>query len=223
MSQSSSATVLFDIDGTLVDSNYLHVEAWARTFDDLGAPVDSWRIHRSIGMDSGKLLQSLLGTDTGPQADRAREIHTTHYDEIAPRLRPFEGARELIAELSRRDVHVVLATSAPGNELDNLLKTLRVDEWVTAVTSAEDVEVAKPDPDVLLAAIEKSDADPRRSILVGDTVWDVAAASRAGLSCIAVETGGISRAELESAGAVAVYTNVSELLAALDNSRIMEL
>jgi HAD superfamily hydrolase (TIGR01509 family) len=209
--------VLFDIDGTLVDSNYLHVEAWAHAFDEAGASVDSWRIHRAIGMDSAELLHELAGDDS-ELAERAKGLHDELYPELADRLRAFDGARELVAELASRGLTVVLATSAPEDELKNLRAVLDVEDSIAVVTSANDVETAKPAPDIVEVALERADVAPDAAIMVGDSVWDVKAAARAGVRCVGVLSGGISEAELRDAGAVAVYPDVAALLAGLDAS-----
>jgi HAD superfamily hydrolase (TIGR01509 family) len=212
-------TVLFDIDGTLVDSNYLHIEAWARAFDRVGTPVDSWRIHRGIGMDSEKLLESLLGDDTDA-ADRAKELHDTFYSELTHRLRPFANARELVGELARRGKTVVLATSAPEGELKNLREVLDIEDSIEVVTSSNDVETAKPAPDIVQVALERADVAASDALMIGDSVWDVEAAGHAGVRCIGVLAGGVSEAELRDAGAIAVYTDVAALLRELDGSPI---
>jgi HAD superfamily hydrolase (TIGR01509 family) len=196
--------VLFDIDGALADSNYLHVEAWHRAFAAVGHPVDAWRIHRAIGMDSSKLLDALLGHAADTVGDDAKEKHTEFYETLTDRLRPIEGARELLAALDERGHAVVLATSAPQHELNILLDVLEVGPDVDAVTSSEDVSSAKPDPDIIEVALDKADVPADRAILVGDAVWDVKAASRAGVPTIGVLSGGYSRAELADAGAIAV-------------------
>src|SRR4051812_44345960 len=110
---SEPRAVLFDIDGTLVDSNYLHVEAWSHAFRDVGAPVDTWRIHRLIGMDSAMLLEPLLGDRLDELGERAKELNSAYYMDMSDRLRVFDGSRELIADLIDRGVRVTLATSAP--------------------------------------------------------------------------------------------------------------
>jgi HAD superfamily hydrolase (TIGR01549 family) len=214
--------VLFDIDGTLVDSNYLHVDAWDRALAEIGHPVDVWRIHRGIGMDSGKLLEGLLG-DAPELHSAAKEEHARFYAESNSRLRPIAGARDLLHELARRDYQVVLATSAPQEELDALLDVLDVGGDVDAVTSGEDVETAKPDPDIIESALEKASSPASRAVMVGDAVWDMKAAARAGVISIGVLTGGYSREELLDAGATAVYDDVAELLAELDDSPIADL
>jgi beta-phosphoglucomutase-like phosphatase (HAD superfamily) len=139
--------VFFDIDGTLIDSNYLHIEAWERAFADLDVPVDAWRLHRSIGMDAGKLLEALIPEGQSDEiADKAKELHSKYYEELVPRLRAFEGGRELVKELAGRGLSVVLATSAPEEELKHLRAVLDLEPVLAEITSGEDVETAKPDP-----------------------------------------------------------------------------
>lgn len=213
-------TVLFDIDGTLVDSNYLHVDAWDRALVAVDHPVDVWRIHRGIGMDAGRMLSELVGDDDALQ-QRAKDEHARLYADMADRLRPISGARDLLRELSRRGLTVVLATSAPQEELDALLAVLDLDEPVDAVTSAEDVDDAKPAPDVVGRALEKAGAAASEAIMVGDAVWDIESAGRAGVTAVAVLTGGSSADQLRDAGAVAVYDDVASLLAQLDASPLV--
>src|SRR3546814_8986146 len=215
-------TVLFDIDGTLVDSNYLHVDAWSRAFAEAGRPVDTWRIHRDIGMDSTKLLDDLLGDEADTVGPVAKKAHGRLYAAMSDRLRPFEGARELLRELAARGHTVVLATSAPQEELDALLKVLDLGDTIDVVTSAEDADTAKPAPDILQVALERAAAARERAVMIGDAVWDVEAAGRAGVRCIGVLTGGTARSELETAGTVAVYQDVAEILAGLDESILIE-
>lgn len=209
---------LFDIDGTLVDSNYLHVEAWSRAFDDIGHPVDSWRIHRSIGMDSEKLLDALLGDADSDTRNRASERQSSYYSSTMDRLRPFAGGRDLLRELASRGMTVVLATSAPESELAALRSTLDIEDAVDVVTSSEDVDTAKPDPGIVQVALERASVRPGEAVMIGDSVWDMQAAGRAGVACIGVLSGGISRNELRDAGASAVYDDVEDLLRHLDGS-----
>lgn len=210
--------VLLDIDGTLVDSNYLHVQAWSEAFGDIGAPVDTWRIHRAIGMDSGKMLEALLGDRSAQLGERAQQAHGDRYAALAPRLRPFRQARELLSTLDQRGLQVVLATSAPQEELSRLLDVLDAQEWIAHVTSAEDVESAKPEPDIVQVALRKAGVEPADALLVGDAVWDAESARRVGVGFVGLLSGGTSTDDLESAGALAVYDDVSALLADLDNS-----
>jgi HAD superfamily hydrolase (TIGR01509 family) len=215
--------VLFDIDGTLVDSNYLHVDSWSRTLADLEVDVDTWRIHRGIGLDSSKLLDELLGDRVEELGERAKDRHSEHYARSIERLRPIHGGRELLAALHERGARVVLATSAPGNELEELRRVLEVEDSLYAVTSSEDVETAKPEPDVIQVALEKAGVPAERAIMVGDARWDGVAASRAGVPFVGVLTGGISAGELRDAGAIAVYDSVADVLDHLDDGPIGEL
>jgi len=208
--------VLFDIDGTLVDSNYLHVEAWHRAFQATGLRVPSWRIHRSIGQDSAQLLTSLVGERSEDWNEHAKGLHTQFYEELASRLRVFDGARELILDLDRRGVRVVLATSAPQNELSMLLGLLDTDAAIHATTSADDVDTAKPDPDIISVAIERAGVSAAEAVMVGDAVWDMKASRRAGVTPYGVLSGGVSEAELREAGAADVFADASAVLAALD-------
>ncbi len=215
--------VLFDIDGTLVDSNYLHIQAWSESLNHLGHPVDDWRIHRCIGMDSKKLLAELLGDRLDRLGDVAKQEHATRYAELAGRLRLLAGARDLLAAVADRGLQVVLATSAPADELRNLLKVLDADQWTAHITSAEDVETAKPEPGLLEVALDKAAVPPHRAVMVGDAVWDGEAASRAKIPFIGVRSGGVSEAELTEAGAVAVYDDAADLLAGLDDDAVANL
>lgn len=214
-----ATAVLFDVDGTLVDSNYLHVHAWRRAFHELGRDVDSWRVHRAIGKGSGKLLATLLGEeDAGRVGDRAKELHSRFYLETAGLLRPFDRAPELVRELAGRGVRVVLATSAGPDELEALRKVLDVDDVVAGIVSGADVDATKPDPEPVVAALEKAGTTPEDTVFVGDAVWDVHAATKAGVRTVSVLSGGIGAAELLDAGAVAVYDDAAALLTRLDES-----
>ena len=223
-SSASQTAVIFDIDGTLVDSNYLHIDAWDRAFASAGHPVETWRIHRAIGMDSGKLIERLLepadGADVGSVSEVVKNAHGRFYAAMADRLRAFAGARELLGELAARGRTVVLATSAPQHELDTLLDVLKVGDSVDVVTSGADVESAKPDPDLVEVALTRASVSAEQAVMVGDSVWDVIAASRAGVATIGVLSGGYSADELLSAGAGAVYDDIADLLTHLDDSPI---
>ena len=209
---------LFDIDGTLIDSNYLHVDAWSRAFEELGWEVPAWRIHRSIGMDGNRLVETLLEDADASTRKRATELHSKLYLPLTSRLRAFDGARNLLRELTRRGLTVVLATSATQPELERLRAVLDVEDAVDVVTSSEDVETAKPSPDIVNVAVERAGVGPEEAVMIGDTVWDITAAERAGVACIALLTGGVSVHELRDAGAAAVYTDPLELLRGLDGS-----
>lgn len=223
MSGSGHAAVLFDVDGTLVDSNYLHVDAWVRAFVAVGRPVDAWRIHAAIGMDSDRLLERLLGAEAESLGEEANENHKANYAETAHLLRPLPGARELITVLAEHGVAIVLATSAPDDELALLRSVLDIDDLITATTNADDVDTAKPEPELVHIAIHRSGCPPDQVVFVGDSVWDMQAAARAGIGRIGVLSGGIGERDLRDAGAEEIFDDPAELLARLRNSRLTPL
>ncbi len=207
MSQDLRAGVLFDVDGTLMDTNYLHTLAWARAFRDVGewAPMNA--IHRLVGMGGDQLVPEVLGRENAV-AVRAR---SPRYNELIGEARPFPGARDLVATAYHRGLAVILATSSPVDELDILLTELDVDDFLDGTTTADDIDGSKPSPEVFLIAMVRYSLDPGRVIAVGDSIWDIRAARDAGIGCIAVETGGFSQHELSEAGALHVYRDVEEL------------
>jgi HAD superfamily hydrolase (TIGR01509 family) len=215
--------VLFDIDGTLVDSNYLHVHAWYRAFSELRIPVQSWQIHRSIGMDGGKLLETLAAAADDDARKQLKDLHTRYYQDTTPLLSPLPGARDILDRIDSLGLQVVLATSAPENELATLRAVLDRDDLVSTVTSSEDVETAKPEPDIVEIALDRAEVSPERAVFVGDAVWDAKASVRAGVACIGVLSGGYSRSELEQAGAAIVFDNVLDLCTHLAESPVQRL
>jgi HAD superfamily hydrolase (TIGR01509 family) len=223
MPANPSTAVLFDIDGTLVDSNYQHVDAWRRAFDAVGEQVDGWRIHRLIGMDGSMLLEELLGTSESDAAQQAKAFQTAYFAEHLDRLHLLPGARELLGALSDRGHAVVLATSAPESELQVLRRLLDIEGALWAVTGGDDVEAAKPDPGIVQNALQQAGVDADHAVMVGDAMWDVRAAGRAGVRCIGVRSGGVADSELTGAGAIAVYDDPADLLAQLDDSPISAL
>lgn len=218
---SSAPAVLFDIDGTLVDSNYLHVFAWQQAFDDIGVAVEAWRIHRGIGMDGTELITTLC-PDLG-DVEGAKDAHSRRYQALAPLLRTLPGAVQLLDSVVAAGLQVVLATSAPEDELATLRKVLGRDDIVSAITSSEDVDTAKPQPDIVAVALERAGVPADRAVFIGDSVWDVRAAKGVGVSTIGLRTGGTSRAELESEGAAAVYDGPADLLEHYDESPLSSL
>ena len=207
--------VLFDIDGTLVDSNYLHVDAWHRAFQTLGVDVEAWRIHRSIGQDSGQMIDSLVGDRDPHWVTEVKRLHAEHYSSLAPRLRAFAHARDLLSALAEQGHIVVLATSAPEDELRILLDVLDSDDAIHATTNGDDVDVAKPDPDIVRVALERAGVGPDEAVFVGDSVWDMMAASRVGVQPFGMLSGGNAGQLLIEAGAGAIFENPADLLARL--------
>ncbi len=215
--------VLFDVDGTLVDSNYLHVYAWQRAFADEGMSVAAWHIHRCIGMDGAKLVRTLSGDAPADVQERLSDGHSRYYRELTPLLAPLRGARALLHRVAGLGLQVVLATSAPEDELEALLKALDCDDVIAATTSSRDVDTAKPEPGIMRVALDRAGVDARDAVFVGDAVWDAHSAAGAGLPCIGVLSGGVSRAELREAGASPVFADAQDLLDQLDSTRIAEL
>lgn len=215
--------VLFDVDGTLVDSNYLHVHAWRRAFAEAHIAVESWRIHRAIGMDGSELVRLLSDDAPDDVRQRLKDLHSRYYLESAELLEPLPGARRLLERVAALDLPVVLATSAPEDELARLRKALDCDDLVAAVTSSADVDVAKPNPDIIGIALDRIGAPADRAVFVGDAIWDAQACVRAGLPSIGLLSGGVSRTELQTAGAAAVFDNAEDLLSHLDQSPIAAL
>jgi len=212
--------VLFDIDGTLVDTNYFHAVAWQRAFRQEGIQVAMTDVHHHTGQGSDRLVESVAPDRDPKRDDIISAAHAEHYASFFGVLETFPGVRDLLRRLADLGAQVVLATSASERELQALRDALDIEDALATVTSSADAEQSKPAPDILEVALERAGLAAERSIMVGDTVWDVEAALKAGMPCIGVLTGGISRGELLDAGAVAVYASVAELLDKLDESPI---
>ncbi|HEY2670557.1 MAG TPA: HAD family hydrolase [Rugosimonospora sp.] len=213
------AAILFDVDGTLVDTTYLHAVTWWQALIQHGHRVPMARIHRAVGMGSDRLLPYLL--DEQPDDDQIAALTATHaalYRPYWPHLVPLPGAGDLLRTCAARGLDVVLASSASDDELAALCEVLGADEVITAATSAADASTSKPAPDILQVALDRSDAAKGQAVFVGDSVWDVEAADRSGIPCIGVECGGTSRYELREAGAVEVYRDPAALCRELDRA-----
>ena len=207
-----TTAAILDIDGTLVDTNYHHAIAWFRAFRGRGITLPMWRIHRHIGMGGDKLIAALAGDEVERrEGDAIREIEGRCYLDLIGEVQPLEGARELIVELNQRMDAVVLASSAKEAEVEHYLDLLDARELADAWTTSADVEATKPEPDLVHAAMRKAEAES--GLMIGDSVWDCEAASRAGLDSVAVLTGGFSEQELREAGASAVFEQLHELRA----------
>ncbi|MEU7380509.1 HAD family hydrolase [Streptomyces sp. NPDC042207] len=210
---------VFDVDGTLVDTNHLHVTTWWEAFRQAGHRVPMHAIHRSVGLGSTDLIAHLLGEDRDKEQDsRLSAAHTALYAQYFDRLPALQDAGRLLRQLHRNDWTVVLATSASGPELSALRRAIDADEAIAATASSDDVEEGKPAPEPVAHALELAGVPAERAVFVGDTVWDMQAGSRAGVRCVAVLCGGIPRADLEQAGAGAVYDDPAHLLAGLSDS-----
>lgn len=203
-------TVILDVDGTLVDTNYHHAIAWHRALRDHGHAVQMWKVHRHIGMGGDQIVAALIGEDAaGEQGEAIRAAEAEAYGELIGEVDAMAGARELLEELHESDFDLVLASSARAEEVDHYLDLLDARELVDAWTTAADVERTKPAADLVCAALEKVEGGP--ALMVGDSVWDVRAAGAAGVRALAVLTGGFSDAELRDAGAIDVVEAIDEL------------
>jgi HAD superfamily hydrolase (TIGR01509 family) len=220
MTPATRPGVLYDVDGTLLDTNYLQVLAWWQAFRDTGHPdVSMADCHRAIGIASAELVGHLLGDDA-PDTEDVVEAKGRRYEPLRELVVAFPRVDELLAACREQGLAVVLATSGMESDLDWMQPAIGGEDVVDGATTSADVEAAKPAPDLLQTAVADHGLDPGRTVAVGDTIWDVRAARDAGLPCIALTCGGISRAELEDAGADEVYHDPADLLAHLDDSLI---
>ena len=210
---------LFDLDGTLVDSVYQHVLAWREALEQAGIELAVWRIHRRIGMSGGLFLDA-LGRETGRRLSaedvtRIQQTHATAFKRQVSTVRPLPGAVELLAYLSRSRVPWAIATSGRLESARPLLEMLTVAPGVPVITR-DQVEHAKPDPDLFLAAAAQLDVPADEAVVVGDSVWDLLAARRARALGVGLLSGGYGQDELELAGAYRVYQDPADLLRHLD-------
>jgi HAD superfamily hydrolase (TIGR01509 family) len=215
------ATAVLDIDGTLVDTNYHHAIAWFRAFvrHDIVLPI--WRIHRHIGMGGDQLVTALCGERTEQeQGDAIRDAEGEEYSKLIGEVRTMKGARDLIVALKDRGHVAVLASSAKADEVDVYLDLLDARDLADAWTTSADVDATKPAPDLVHAAVQRVEAEPADAVMVGDTPWDIKAAGAAGVSTLAVMTGGFAEQELREAGAAAVFESVAELCERLDETAL---
>jgi HAD superfamily hydrolase (TIGR01509 family) len=206
------AGVLFDVDGTLVDTTYLHAVCWWRAFRQHDHDVPMARIHRAIGMGSDKILDELLSADRDrDKDDELRTGHSALYAQYWDSLRPQPGAVELVRACAGHGLTVGLASSAAPPEFAALRRVLDVDDVLAGATNSGDAEESKPDPDIVRAALDRTGLRADSVVFVGDAVWDVYAAGKLSIPCVGLTCGGISAAELRDAGAVAVYADPAEL------------
>jgi HAD superfamily hydrolase (TIGR01549 family) len=206
----ADAAAILDVDGTLVDSNYQHAIAWYRAFRDHGHTLPVWQIHRHIGMGGDQIVTALLGeVAEREEGDAIRAGETQHYMATIDEVQPLPGARDLIVDLKERGRRVVLASSAKPEEVDHYLDLLEARDLADHWTTAGDVKRTKPNPDLVLAAMQKLDG--ALAMMVGDSTFDCKAARAAGIETLAVLTGGFSAQELFDAGALSVFDSIEEL------------
>jgi HAD superfamily hydrolase (TIGR01549 family) len=208
-------TVVLDIDGTLLDSNFHHTVAWVRAFRAHGHDVAAWRVHRAIGMGGDRLVAAASDDEVErTDGDAIRDTWEQEFDSMLEEPVLLTGATALLDALRERGFQVVLASSAIPRHAQRALDLLGAEERADAWTTSDDAEESKPDPELVEAAVAR--VEGRRSVLVGDSVWDVEAGRRADIPVVGVLSGGTSRDELESAGAAVVLTDVAELAERLD-------
>jgi HAD superfamily hydrolase (TIGR01549 family) len=211
---------LFDLDGTLVDSVYQHVLAWKAALDSEGIELAVWRIHRKIGMSGGLFTHQLLretGFDIDPvRIERLRRAHAESYNALGRSIRPLPGARELLAALTHAKIPWAIATSGRMETAAVNLKALGVDHHQTPVVTRDEVRYAKPDPDLFLAAADRLGAGIERAVVVGDSIWDMLAATRCRALGVGLLSGGYGADELRQSGAIRVYEDPADLLSHID-------
>jgi HAD superfamily hydrolase (TIGR01509 family) len=216
---SPAPSFLFDLDGTLIDSVYQHVIAWRAALSDIGIDLSVWRIHRRIGMSGGLFVSALL-RETGrslskEETDRLQEAHAAHYRAHLAEVAPLPGSRELLSFLTGEGVRWAIATSGYAATARPALDLLGL-PGDTPMVTRDLVRHAKPDPDLFLAAAAMLGVEPQHAMVVGDSVWDLLAARRAGALGVGLMSGGYGREELERAGAYRVYADPAEMLDRID-------
>ncbi|GGH99709.1 HAD family hydrolase [Arthrobacter liuii] len=213
--------VLFDVDGTLIDSSYIHTLAWWGAFRQYGHDVPMAAIHQLVGMGGARLVDNLL--PSGRDRDEDEDIMASHgalYASHWPSLRALDGAKELLGQCHAGGLAVALASSARQRDLQVMRSVLEADAFIDAATSANDAAESKPAPDILEAALDSLGMHAANAVYVGDAVWDMKAASALGIPAIGVTCGGIQEAQLRDAGAVEVYQGPRHLLENLGSSAI---
>ena len=202
--------VIFDIDGTLVDTNYQHALAWYRAFRGEGIIMPIWRIHRAIGIGSDRVVEMLAGEEVEAEiGERLRGAQGPLYTDMLEEVEPMKDAHELLRDLKRAGHPVILASSAEEEEAEHYIELLNAEGFVDGYTTSADVRASKPEPDIVHAAMEKAGGGP--AVMIGDSTWDCKAATRAQLPSIGVLTGGFSEQELTEAGATIVFDSVEHL------------
>ena len=212
--------ILYDIDGTLVDSNDMHVLAWEQAFDGIGATFDRQTIHDQIGKGTDMLVPTLLPDLDEDAQEKLGDAHGAIFkDKYLKEAKPFPGAHDLLARSHAAGQRVVLASSASAEELEHYLGLLDAHDLVATTTSSDDVENTKPAPDIFATALKKlGDVDPSEVIVVGDTPYDIEAAGKCGVAAVGLRSGKFTDAVLRDAGAIAIYDDVAALLAGYDES-----
>jgi HAD superfamily hydrolase (TIGR01549 family) len=207
----SAPTVVFDLDGTLVDSNYQHAIAWHRAFRQHGYRAAIWEIHRHVGMGGDQFVEALLGEEAeNADGDELRDGHSEEFAKLIGEVEAIEGASELIAELDDAGATVIIGSSAAQDECDHYVELLGAAERIAGATTSADAEHSKPHPELVQVALEKYGSGGP-ALMIGDATWDVKAAQAAGVPTLGLLTGGFSESELREVGAVEVSHSVAAL------------
>jgi HAD superfamily hydrolase (TIGR01549 family) len=206
-----TTAVLLDIDGTLVDSTYHHAVAWHRAFARIGEPPPLWRLHRAIGMGGDRLPTEVAGEDVEAEhGDLLRDAWREEYLPLRAEVNPLPGAADLVHRLSAAGLTVALASSGDPQFAQEAVDLLGIEDAIAALLTSADVDGSKPEPDLVEATLERI-GPVDRAVFVGDTVYDVEAAARAGVPCVTLRSGGFGHAELAEAGAVRVVEVPADL------------
>jgi HAD superfamily hydrolase (TIGR01549 family) len=211
----SCDAAIFDVDGTLVDSNYQHALSWYRAFRRIEVTLPIWRIHRHVGMGGDRLVAALTSSAVEEEhGDDLREWHAEEFGRLLGEVAPLDGAHDLLVEMRDRGVEITVASSGEKELVEQLLSLVDAVDLLHAIVSSDDVESSKPAPDLIQRAREAVSA--YRPLVIGDAVWDAQSSIKASLPFVALRTGGFSEQELTHAGAMAVYHSPRDLLDHLD-------
>jgi HAD superfamily hydrolase (TIGR01549 family) len=210
-------TAIFDVDGTLVDTNYQHALAFYRAFRRYDITLPMWRLHRATGMGGDQIVAHVAGDEVERRHGSAlREAWVEEFDKLIDEVRPFEGAHDLMEAVKSRGFRVVLASSGKSQHVDHFLDLIDGRSIADAWTTSDDVESSKPDPDLVATALDK--VEGASGVMIGDSTWDCIAAGKLGVPALAVRTGGFSVEELIDAGAERVFDSLRELAEKLDET-----
>lgn len=211
--------ILFDIDGTLVDSNDLHAEAWAQAFRHFGFDIAPDQVRGQIGKGGDNLIPSLIPGIDGEREEEIADYRSELFKrDYLPRVTPFPGVRALFERVAADGIRIVLASSAKAEEVDHHLALIEAQDLVSDTVSADEVENSKPDPDIFQAGLDKLGLPSTDVLVVGDTPWDVKAAAKGGLRTIGFRSGGFTDEELSGAGAVELFDGPQDMLNRYDES-----
>ena len=210
-------TAIFDVDGTLVDTNYQHALAWFRALRRFDITMPVWRLHRGIGMGGDLFVRTVCGREVEEaHGDDLRSAWAEEFDRLLPEVQPFDGAHELLVAVKERGFRLVLASSGKADHVDVFLDLVRGKGLADAWTTSDDVEASKPEPDIVSAALAKVDGSS--AVMVGDSVYDAQAAAKVGIPTLGVRTGGYSASELQEAGVLVVFDSLVAFRSALDGT-----